>query len=49
MDEPFTGMDADLVRDAAAATRRLAGERPTILVTHDRTAAELLGWPIREI
>ena len=49
MDEPFTGMDADLVRDAAAATRRLAGERPTILVTHDRTAAELLDWPIREI
>ena len=49
MDEPFTGMDADLVRDAAAVTRRLAGERPTILVTHDRTAAELLGWPIREI
>lgn len=43
MDEPFTGMDADLVRDAAAVTRRLAGERPTILVTHDRTAAELLG------
>ena len=38
-----------LVRDAAAVTRRLAGERPTILVTHDRTAAELLGWPIREI
>ena len=49
MDEPFTGMDADLVREAAAVTRRLAGERPTILVTHDRTAAELLGWPIREI
>ena len=41
--------DADLVRDAAAVTHRLAGERPTILVTHDRTAAELLGWPIREI
>lgn len=49
MDEPFTGMDADLVRDAAAATHRMAGERPTILVTHDRTAAELLGWPIREL
>ena len=49
MDEPFTGMDADLVRDAAAVTHRLAGDRPTILVTHDRTAAELLGWPIREI
>lgn len=49
MDEPFTGMDAELVRDAAAATVRLTGERPAILVTHDRTAAELLGWPIREL
>ena len=49
MDEPFTGMDADLVRDAAAVTRRLAGERPTILVTHDHAAAELLGWPIRKL
>ena len=37
LDEPFTG------------TKRLAGERPTILVTHDRTAADLLGWPVREV
>ena len=49
LDEPFTGMDADLVRDAAAVTRRLAGERPTILVTHDRAAADLLGWPVKEV
>jgi len=27
----------------------LAGERPTILVTHDRTAVDLLGWPVREV
>lgn len=47
MDEPFTGMDADLVAEAAAATVRLAGTRPTILVTHDAAAAELLGWPVR--
>ena len=40
LDEPFTGMDAELVEDAVAATKRLAGERPTILVTHDRTAAD---------
>ena len=49
LDEPFTGMAAELVEDAVAATKRLAGERPTILVTHDRTAADLLGWPVREV
>lgn len=49
LDEPFTGMDAELVEDAVAVTKRLAGERPTILVTHDRTAADLLGWPVREV
>lgn len=47
MDEPFTGMDAELVAQAAAATVRLAGERPAILVTHDEAAAALLGWPVR--
>ena len=41
--------DAELVEDAVAATKRLAGERPTILVTHDRTAADLLGWPVKEV
>ena len=29
MDEPFTGMDADLVRDAAAVTRRLIAPQPS--------------------
>lgn len=47
MDEPFTGMDAELVAQAAAVTTRLAGNRPTILVTHDSEAAALLGWPVR--
>lgn len=47
MDEPFTGMDAELVAQAAAVTVRLAGNRPTILVTHDEAAAGLLGWPVR--
>ena len=49
LDEPFTGMDAELVEDAVKATKRLTGTRPTILVTHDRAAADLLGWPVREI
>lgn len=48
MDEPFTGMDAELVAQAAAATVRLAGNRPAVLVTHDEAAARLLGWPVRQ-
>lgn len=47
MDEPFTGMDAELVAQAAAATVRLTGGRPAVLVTHDEEAAQLLGWPVR--
>lgn len=48
MDEPFTGMDAELVAQAVAATVRLAGNRPAVLVTHDEAAARLLGWPVRQ-
>lgn len=47
LDEPFTGMDADLVVQAAAVTARRAAGRPTVLVTHDEEAARLLGWPVR--
>lgn len=46
LDEPFTGMDAELVADAAAATVRLTAGRPALLVTHDADAARLLGWPV---
>lgn len=46
LDEPFTGMDAELVERAAAVTVRLAAGRDTLLVTHDVRAAELLGWPV---
>lgn len=46
LDEPFTGMDAELVARAAGTIRRLAGERDTVLVTHDENAAALLGWPV---
>ncbi len=49
LDEPFTGMDAELVAQAAAATVRLTGDRPAILVTHDAAAAALLGWPVRNL
>lgn len=46
LDEPFTGMDAELVAQAAASVCRLAAGRDTILVTHDAAAAALLGWPV---
>ena len=46
LDEPFTGMDPELVSHAAAAVVRLAAGRDTVLVTHDEHAAELLGWPV---
>ena len=46
LDEPFTGMDQALVGQAAAAAVRLAAGRDTLLVTHDRQAAALLGWPV---
>ena len=46
LDEPFTGMDAELVAQAAAVIRRLAAGRDTLLVTHDESAAALLGWPV---
>lgn len=49
LDEPFTGMDAALTAEAAAAVVRLTGERDTILVTHDAGAARLLGWPILKL
>ena len=49
MDEPFTGMDAELVAQAATVTVRLTADRPAILVTHDAAAADLLGWPVRHL
>ena len=49
LDEPFTGMDAELVQKAVQTTVRLAKGRPAILITHDAAAARLLGWPVREM
>ena len=46
LDEPFTGMDPELVSHAAAAVVRLAARRDTVLVTHDEHAADLLGWSV---
>ena len=49
LDEPFTGMDAELVERAAAVTVRLTAGRDTLLVIHDLRAAELLGWPVLKL
>lgn len=49
LDEPFTGMDAELVAQAAAVIRRLAAGQDTILVTHDTAAVGLLDWPVVQL
>lgn len=46
LDEPFTGMDAELIDRAAAAIARLTGGRDALLVTHDLDAVAALGWPV---
>jgi len=46
LDEPFTGMDAELVLQAAAAIMRLVGKRDCLLVTHDGMVAQRLQWPL---
>lgn len=49
LDEPFTGMEAELASRAAETVRRLRGERDTVLVTHDAAIADLLGWPVVQL
>ncbi len=49
LDEPFTGMEAELAARAAAAIVRLAAGRDTVLVTHDAATAARLGWPVSAI
>lgn len=49
LDEPFTGMDPDILAAAAALLRERCGEKPVLLATHDREAIRLLGWPVIEL
>lgn len=49
LDEPFTGMEEALAAKAASTIQRLAGQRDTILVTHDAAIARLLGWPLIQL
>lgn len=49
LDEPFTGMDPETVKKAAALLRARCREKPVLLATHDQNAIEELGWPVLEL
>ena len=46
LDEPFTGMDPDPMRKAAALLKERSGSRAVLLATHDREAIRELGWKV---
>ena len=46
LDEPFTGMDPDTMRKAAALLQECSGSRAVLLATHDREAIRELGWKV---
>ena len=43
LDEPFTGMDPETMKKAAALLKERRGERAVLLATHDREAIRELG------
>ena len=49
MDEPFTGMDPETMKKAAALLKEHRGERAVLLATHDREAIRELGWKVIEL
>lgn len=49
LDEPFTGMDPETMKKAAALLRARCQEKPVLLATHDQNAIEELGWPVLEL
>lgn len=49
LDEPFTGMDPETMKKAAALLRARCKEKPVLLATHDQNAIEELGWPVLEL
>lgn len=49
LDEPFTGMDPETLKRAAAMLNERCGSKPALLATHDRDAIEALGWPVIEL
>ena len=49
LDEPFTGMDPETMKKAAALLKARCQNRNVLLATHDREAIEALGWEVIEL
>ena len=49
LDEPFTGMDPETMKKAAALLKERCGEKVVLLATHDREAIQELGWRVIEL
>ena len=49
LDEPFTGMDPETMKKAAALLKARCQDRNVLLATHDREAIEELGWEVIEL
>ena len=49
LDEPFTGMDPETMKKAAALLKARCQDRNVLLATHDREAIEVLGWEVIEL
>ena len=49
LDEPFTGMDPETMKKAAALLKARCQDRNVLLATHDREAIAALGWEVVEL
>ena len=49
LDEPFTGMDPETMKKAAAFLKARCLNRNVLLATHDREAIAALGWEVVEL
>ena len=49
LDEPFTGMDPETMKKAAALLKARCQDRNVLLATHDHEAIEALGWEVIEL
>ena len=49
LEEPFTGMDPETMKKAAALLKARCQDRNVLLATHDREAIEALGWEVIEL
>ena len=49
LDEPFTGMDPETMKKAAALLKERCGGKVVLLATHDESAIQELGWKVIEL